>query len=240
MQPNQDSGQPVAIPVNITPVAPVAPQPTPEPVQPGQPVQPVAPFVPPKKKSHGMLFGLIFAIILAIGGVGFGVWTMMNPKTDTPNCSNTGSDVDPGEYIYIGEWGLKIKVPEGLSYVSYLFRHSGWTADIEETTLSVYGTVSDYMPDFANSRNNDSIGLGELVRFHKDTYNWPEYEDYDEILKTCGGANATLIFSSGDYNFCYTPPQSVYSVTEDDQELETETVELIKQMLTNEENFSEI
>ena len=57
-----------------------------EPVAPAEPVTPVGPVVPgsmvaePKasKKGHGMAIGLIFCLLLAAGGVGLGVWAMMD------------------------------------------------------------------------------------------------------------------------------------------------------------------
>ena len=39
----------------------------------------------PKKKSNGMLLGLILCLLLAAGGIGFGVWTMMDGNTQKEN-----------------------------------------------------------------------------------------------------------------------------------------------------------
>lgn len=60
-------------PVEPTP----APTPAPEPAQ----------AVKPKKKNNGMLLGMICLAILAIAGIGFGVWTMLdkNQQVDTLN-----------------------------------------------------------------------------------------------------------------------------------------------------------
>lgn len=48
-----------------------------------------APVVPEetKKKSNGMLLGLILCLLLAIGGIGFGIWGMMdgNSRVDSLN-----------------------------------------------------------------------------------------------------------------------------------------------------------
>ena len=217
------------------------PQPATQPVAPVAPVTPatsVTPSFAPKKKSNGMLFGLIFAIILALGGIGFGVWMMMNPKCDTPE--NNTSDVDTAKYIYVGEWGLKIGIPEGLKFVSYLYRQSGWTGAMEKTTVAVYGTVADYMLDFANPYNNEFTNPGTVIRLHKDTFIGPEYEGYEENEILCGSADAELVFESGDYNYCYERSETLYSITEETQEIETQSINLIKQMLTNPENYSEI
>lgn len=107
-----------------------------------------------KKNGSGMLLGLILCLVLAVGGVGFGVWVMMDKNTQVDSLNgqiatlqgqsadlteknmelnekivalqkqieaaggevivdvDTNSDIDTADYIYVGEWGLKIKKPE--------------------------------------------------------------------------------------------------------------------------------
>ncbi len=97
-----------------------------------------------KKGGNGMLIGLILCLILAIGGIGFGIWAMMDGNSQvaerdkqianlnqqlaekvqtvvdntTVVDAETGDDgknetsVDPTDYIYVGEWGIKIKKPD--------------------------------------------------------------------------------------------------------------------------------
>ncbi|MBR3256595.1 septum formation initiator family protein [Candidatus Saccharibacteria bacterium] len=85
MQPqnNVQNGVPVAPqPVKT---APVAPQPaTAAPVK-GEQKKDNLFENAPKKKGKGMLFGLIFCILLAAGGIAFGVWTMMDSKSQKDN-----------------------------------------------------------------------------------------------------------------------------------------------------------
>ena len=95
-----------------------------------------------KKGGKGMLYGMILCAILAIGGIGFGVWAMMDgnsqvakkdeqiselreqlaEKSETVEENTTVEDVETGDdnagtnvktadYIYVGEWGVKIKKP---------------------------------------------------------------------------------------------------------------------------------
>ena len=54
-----------------------------------------APAMPeaPKKKSNGMLIGLILCLLLAIGGVGFGIWMMMDGNTQKDNLNKQISDL---------------------------------------------------------------------------------------------------------------------------------------------------
>jgi len=96
-----------------------------------------------KKSGKGMLYGMIIFAILAIGGISFGVWAMLDGNSKVANLekqvtdlraqnnklleqlaesgtADTDIDVDDGstssvnpeDYIYVGEWGLKIKKPE--------------------------------------------------------------------------------------------------------------------------------
>lgn len=105
------------------------------------PMEPAA--LPEKKKSNGMLIGLILCLVLAAGGIGFGVFAMMDGNSRAENLNkqiselkstnndlmdklseaskddgdtiinvDTDTDVDTEDYIYVGEWGLKIKKPE--------------------------------------------------------------------------------------------------------------------------------
>lgn len=47
----------------------------------------------PKKKSNGMLLGLILCLLLAAGGIGFGVWAMMDGNTQKENSEKQISDL---------------------------------------------------------------------------------------------------------------------------------------------------
>lgn len=93
----------------------------------------------PKKKSHAMAIGMVFLAILAIGGIGFGVWAWTSGETqnkryeeDIANLrsqlveatqpveenviiidnqdKSKDEDVNTSDYIYIGEWGIKIEI----------------------------------------------------------------------------------------------------------------------------------
>lgn len=49
--------------------------------------------MPVKKSGKGMLYGMIIFIILAIGGIGFGVWAMMDGNTQKANLEKQISDL---------------------------------------------------------------------------------------------------------------------------------------------------
>ncbi len=123
-----------------------------------------------KKESKGMMMGMIMCSVLAIVGIGFGVYGMTRKPEEKPagdianvgletelsnikqkyavlqdyikeleasgteipeeakTASESGSinDIDyaSNRYIYIGEWGIKIKLPEELSLVTYSYDYS--------------------------------------------------------------------------------------------------------------------
>ena len=92
----------------------------------------------PKKKSHATLLGMILLAILAISGIGFGVWAYLdgnarvaklnetitglngtiaemqtvNEEETTVDENGVATTTEIGDYIYVGEWGIKIKKPE--------------------------------------------------------------------------------------------------------------------------------
>lgn len=149
MQPNGNmpgAAQPAS---PVRPVAPVGPTKL---VNPAAPVKPAAPAGGPTfdngpsvvdgkgSKKTGWILAVVFLLIVAAGGVGFGVWAMMDGNAqkaalnsqisalkqqnndlqdkldnggDTViNIDTDGNEVNTADYIYVGEWGLKIKKPE--------------------------------------------------------------------------------------------------------------------------------
>ncbi len=177
MQPNQNMpevGQPVR------PVKPVSPASLVSPAKPVEPVEPVGgptfdngPSVVEGKggKKTGWILGLMILAIIAAGGVGFGVWAMMdgNSQKDALNAQisslkqqnstlqeqlsangggtiiniDTDNDVNSTDYIYVGEWGLKIKIPtQLLGQVGYLFGDS--LSIIDSGASWTYGQAVDW------------------------------------------------------------------------------------------------
>ncbi len=211
------------------------------------------------KKGHGMLVGLILCLLLAAGGIGFGVWAWMdgNTQKDTLNSQiaelkkqnnelrdklnskpeveedvtvdvETDSNVNTTDYIYVGEWGYKIKIPEGLDMVSYaLEQHNDGDYGLT-TTLAVSG-VRGYdgrLPDFANMNKNVD-GLSTVIRVQIGTEIYP-------------ASAPVLIFSDDEYSYyCYNP-QGRYSVGDEEIGLEDRTVQLIQNMLKDAGNWSKI
>ena len=202
------------------------------------------------KKNIGVILGIILLVLIAAGGIGFGVWAMMDgntqknalneqisslkqqnnelqdkPDANSGNVTNVGGDVGTADYIYVGEWGIKIKIPEDLVSINYIVGFS----DLGNSALRVSGMKKPSgsgwaLQDFADIRKNV---LGSVVRFAKDA----------EIPKESA---PTIVFSNDEYKYAYYHPQAVYSIEESEQDWETASMELIRTMLTTSENYSSI
>ncbi|MBR3052395.1 hypothetical protein IKG60_02115 [Candidatus Saccharibacteria bacterium] len=215
------------------------------------------------KKSHAMLFGMIFLAILAAGGIGFGVWAMLDgnskvAKKDeqiaelnsqlseatqqgikeditvtesneiaTETASGSSANADTANYIYVGEWGLKIRIPDELSKISYLVDYRA--SEQNEDYLYINGVFGnpDNIPSFLNT-STEEHWLGCLHRL---------VQGEEPALRDSAGVLVTTI---DGYEYYYGQPQAIQSTNEQDREFELETVDLIKQMLTNSENYSKI
>lgn len=122
---------------------------------------------PRTKKSHGLVLGLILCLILAAGGIGFGVFEMMesnNKETRISDYKNevaslnskintltdeieelntkTGSGVEE-DYIYVTELGVKIKKPSDAQDLidSYAF-YNGHPMAIDTFEITGRGATS--------------------------------------------------------------------------------------------------
>lgn len=210
---------------------------------------PMMPTIDNKQKSgNGLKIATAIACIVAVCGIGFGVYGMMkSPQKDsqisdlkvqikeddgtittieTPEietATNNGTTItitDPTmskentkDYIYIGEWGVKIKIPENLKGISYIYdNHS-------RLSLCVNGIANSgqYAPDFADIHKNTD-GLGCIAQY------------FDSELTE--EQKQTASFSNGEFYLVYSHPQAVYSIDKGEQNWEVDSVNLIQEMLT--------
>lgn len=194
------------------------------------------------KKNSGMMIGMIVLLILAIGGIGFGIWAMMDGGTQKTNYEKQISDlraqnaellekvgedeeINTEDYIYINEWGLKIKIPENLKAISYRY-----TYGVNSTSVAFWGAFCseqcNYYPDFVDPHKNSS-GLGTIIRYPKGTEVSP-------------ASQPVLVFSDDEYDYRYAHVQAVYSTDQSEIDHETGTVDLITKMLSDSESYSKI
>lgn len=93
----------------------------------------------------------------------------IEPEVDTGTEGDVAANVSVAaakDYIYIGGWGIKIKIPENLNSVSYVF-------DGGKEVLYVSGVVCgggrcQYYPEFMEHAVSSGTGLGALSRYRKD------------------------------------------------------------------------
>lgn len=155
-----------------------------------------------------------------------------NEQTQKP----TEAPAASSEYIYIGEWGIKLKIPDELVKVSYIYDGTDWQG---VTSIRVTGlpkeldylpTEAGEMPAFADLRSGISPvnlnldGLGVLSRVPKDEPG-DKTACPDEYL-------GEVVHSDKNYCYLYSHPQAVFSTDELEQKHEAEATKLVQELLT--------
>lgn len=135
------------------------------------------------------------------------------------------------DYIYIGEWGVKIKVPESLAAVSYVFGGG-------KTSLRIAASTAEgqYTPHFVIDSIADGSGLVQLHRYNKREAE-PDSIKVGEWAKkagacedfTCGLGEVVYIEENGDYFFTLTQQQMDHGGEE--QQWERNSVEELVEMV---------
>ena len=124
-------------------------------------------------------------------------------------------------YLYVNDWGLKVKLSSELERMSYLFDSDGGY----HSRLCISGLPKNSVntfPAFADMTQNSS-GLGCLVRVDTN-------EGTVDANKVSFGE---LVYTSGQYNYFYQAPSSTYSTDPSEQALEQSAVSTIKSMLAS-------
>lgn len=201
-----------------------------------------------KRKLNKANIAMAIFSVLALGAaVTFGIlWVVEKnkiPETPTSNSSTTvtqkpeenGSESANPAYIYIGQWGIKIKIPENLKNLYYNYRgegadrfeYSDGTIKIfdHESMVSVSGTDGEgdgITPGFAGYSEH---GLGVVSRYKEGAYE-------------CQASCPTYVVTIDGYEYYYAHPQAVASKDQADVEWEMSSVKLIQTMLSTPENYS--
>ncbi len=217
-------------------------------------------------KKTGWIFGIVLCLILAAGGIGFGVWAWMDGKTQVDdlngkistlkqqndelqkqieeitaknnNIANSNGDVNIQDYTYVGkadyldieDWGMRIKMPADLDFVSYALNEN--TDSEEKTILMISGAKTGFgqsLPDFANMEITNG-GMGYVMRYIKGT-------------DVNGPSAPVFVFSDGEYDYYWSSLQMAWTAFSDDveeQQWETESITLILDTIKNPENYSKI
>ena len=121
------------------------------------------------------------------------------------------------DYVYIGEWGVKIHIPKGtfekLSYNYYEFADGGEAVYLNAIVSGASVEKPEYY-DFTRS-------LVAISRHAKGS-------DH-------GGAK---VFEDDEYEYAYSHGQSVYSTDETEKDIEMESAKKLESVLTNKDNYS--
>lgn len=200
-----------------------------------------------KSKNTGIVLGMVLLALVAVAGIGFGVYTMYdsNKQIESLNTqiaalkatndslaeqlANTSmddavdeeeTDIDDGisaSYIDVTDWGLKILIPDTLKDASFVLLNDG-------NELSIKGWVGE--AEVAPSFVDLAEGLGTVKRYAVGTYVASE------------GSTDELIFADDAYEYYYSAPQTTYATEEAELAIEQASVEAIRQMLINAENYT--
>lgn len=180
------------------------------------------------KMQPMMIVGIVLLALLAIGGVSFGIVAMVRQNRVTEELENqiaTAASQNEatveGDYVTLKDWGLKIKVVTGLTNLTYNYQSDTYAE------VQFWGAKQDksanYTPDFAKQTSN-SDPLGTVVRV-------PRYER---------AAAGRLIWYDDYYNYYYQGPSGVPNVSESEMSWWVESYLLIKDMLTNADNYVKV
>lgn len=178
-----------------------------------------------ESKQKKMVYGFIGLLTLALGAVIFAVVTIVNQKNTTENLENqivvstrAEDSTVSGEYINLKDWKMKIKIISGLDHVSFDYDND------EYSSVMIWGArknlEADYTPDFAKqSKNTTPLGLVTRV---------PRYER---------AAAGRLIWYDDFYNYYYQGPTGEPEADENEMSWWVESYLLIKDMLTDADNY---
>lgn len=134
------------------------------------------------------------------------------------------------DYIYIGDWGIKIKVSENLASVSYVFSRVQYP-DI----LYISGATKDgqYVPSFVENSLHMGSGLIAIGRYSKDDQNILAETDPASGARRLwyGGTIAgTVIYEDDGYYFSYSHSQAAVG-DESEKQWEANSADALEKMV---------
>lgn len=210
-----------------------------------------APLAASGKSGKGAKIFAAVASIVALAGIGFGVYGMIQAnnasnkdlKIEVKNSDGTTSTIDAevkdgnvvvtepvktenaDRYIYVSNWGLKIKLDDNMEFATYLYSYN---ADQAFSYMYVSGApkVGQVVPKYADF-DVCTRGLGAVSRVSVERYETEKDDDY---------AREPFMTRDG-YAYFYSHPQALCS---DDKDGEVKMASYIENMLSNPENYSAI
>ena len=216
---------------------------------------PMAPAVDSKQKSGNSLkITTTIACIVAVCGIGFGVYGMMqssqkdsqisdlkvqiddlngkiaalgtgeikvNDENDAINEIVDSTKENPEDYIYVGEWGIKIKILNELSNISYEYLGDGYHRSCRTLGVSASTKGDGSKPSFVKTGGDNGDYLGYVMRCPKE-----DFYPYGAVINI------------DDPNYSYYYERIQHYITQTDWE--SESVDTVNNMLMNPDNYSAI
>ena len=208
------------------------------------------------KKSTGAIIVSVVLLLLLIGVSVFAVITTLDAQSKISEIDNLKKDVatkdetikalgeafdvkegetvtpevvknDLTKSIVLGDLGIKIKVPDTLEYVSFQY-----IANDIYPELHVWGILKDQglqaLPTYADPYENE-VGMGVITLY-------PEGQKNEECIASCD----VFMLTYGGRDIYYSGPQSASSQDAASLEVELNSVQTIKEMLTEAEYYSKL
>ena len=136
-------------------------------------------------------------------------------------------NVNPKDYLYIGEWGIKVKIPDGLKITGYKYdERDFYSLGVDGAAVSLWGTVGDVIYNFAHMEINPTP-LGAIVRYPKTT------------VMNAGSALIAL-FSDAEWSYYVFGPQVAFSIESKEAAVESSSMTAFSQMISQLNNYSAI
>lgn len=171
----------------------------------------------------GMVFGMVMLITKdqEVAGLNETVSELQMRLNSVTGIGTASSDVAVSDYIYVAQWGVKIKIPDELRVVSYDY---SWSDNDERLGVLAVKDDGGALPNFVSAIQARKGGLGSITR----------------TVEGYGYPYGKLIFSYNGYDYYFEPMQAVFSTDEVDIAMEKEAKSLVGTMLSNAENYSPI
>lgn len=159
-----------------------------------------------------------------------GAQVEIEEETDTGEVSEEVKVSAATDYIYVGEWGIKIKVPEDLTSVTYTF-----VGGKDRIYISGAKRGEQYYPTFLENSAERGSGMGVLHRYNKTDSSVDVQTDSETgakglTQKSDGYFLGSVVYENEDYYFCYSHAQGL-SGTETERDWEITSADMVEDML---------
>ena len=249
------------VPVNVTPSVAKAPEPTFD----------NGPSIVGKKEGKtGWILAIVLLLIIAAGGVGFGVWAYMDGNTQREQLNAQISDLQQQnaklqediEELSKKESGGDAVVnyeevdvwSDGSKNIESAFLGKTNRIDLNDWGLSL--KIPDTLDNISYSlrhyggEGQDGFDAFRVSGTISDVNYVPDFANLNMYSDGMAGVNrlkkgqaddrCVLLFSDNDYDYCFVRALEVYSSDKDMIDLEVKSASLIQEVVLNPDNYSKL